>query len=325
MAIKRIRLYNHPLVEDIDIGSNELLQSLEISNEHFGLLEVIADFMYRCIKNTSNIQIVSSAPILVLQFEDAKGLTLERRYQGSCYTQSLICSFLVTFSNHVPDRLFAMIVYTIFRMHYRKYIIPVYEGHESRRDDYCASSFIVCINRKHYLITAKHVFYDLEKDAPVLYEDSFLYFGCKPSVVDISKAIMSPKIGDDYIIIPIDDKEVSEIVGNNFTPIPVSKIDLSGVLRKSMFLCHGFPETRNRNPKELREDDALIGVLADTDIENCIWIRFNKKRVVTPNWTIGESVNTPGMSGGPVWQLFIGNEVNWILKGLFTGYYKNKK
>ncbi len=328
LNIIRITLKNHPKLKDIDILGEDLAKSLDASKENAELLDLICDCMYHSVRHFLETPFGASTFELTVHFIDAYGRELIRTYRDYQYTQSTlpdIRNMHKADTDQVIDRLFVIIVDKIFQLYYRHYVIPVYEVTDFEGDHFAASSFIINHNNKNYLLTAKHVYFDMDKEQPVLLSDRSYCFGCKREAIDISKSIYTKVHLPDFIIIPIDNQLTREIIGDNFQIIPDNLIDKSKSETKGPLICHGFPYSRNKKHWTPRQDVYILGTYVKFD-ECSFGLTYDIENTKRMNGTIGAGVSTPGMSGCPIWELSLLNLITkFSLKGLFTGYYKELK
>jgi len=206
-----------------------------------------------------------------------------------------------------------------------KYTYPIFVI-SNDKPDLIASSVIIEIEKKYYLITASHVIEEVTSvNTPfsIAIKNNFLkitdIFTCADKNFDIAYVELNSKF--------ISKNNIISLKPNRLIP---KEVDLAG---NNIAFIHGFPNSKNKQKKALFNQKsfrvkayAYAGIIKN-DFSN--WDKYDKLKENHTCMSYGKTSNnnTPtnpkGISGGGLWIVpDISNPKNYYLESIAIEYYK---
>jgi len=211
-----------------------------------------------------------------------------------------------------------------------KYTFPVFISDEKSKPVLVASSVIISLNNKHYLVTASHVLLEiLPTGSPFIIGSQGQYFTIEGEFI-YSEHDKNDHFDIAYIELS---KEFMEV--NKLPSLSQGQLITESYIRPPhIAFIHGYPNSINKQGKALRNTSSFkvrgyaYGGVIKKDFGN--WEKFNKLESVHTCMTYGKTSNnqTPkfpqGISGGGLWIIKNSFKPTPIfLESIFIEYYKN--
>jgi hypothetical protein len=211
------------------------------------------------------------------------------------------------------------------------YTYPIFIADEAGKPDLIASSLIIEVDEKSYLVTAAHVLKEvLSVGSPFLVGVNTKYLPIKG---EFTYSVDEPSDNFDVAFVELD-KDM--IKSNNIKALPFEKLFQPSDKKPHIAFVHGFPNSKNKQAKALRNTTAFRvkayaygGVIKNEDIE---WSKYEKDpdTHICMSYANTSDNNIPthprGISGGGLWVVpHVINDLDVKLYGVFIEYYKKDK
>lgn len=199
-----------------------------------------------------------------------------------------------------------------------RHCVPLFHYDKKRSPEICGSSLLLQNVDRMYLVTAAHVLDPLRVNEPIFfYSDSENIIQIGGSFHSSSPHLKNERNGDkvDIAIWRIPDECISMM--STYQPVPISQLKPDGADRRGKtYGVVGYPCTLSKadflkktlttkvlcyyNPAFELSEYGKFGFDAKTHII----VKYDRKRVVSPNGDQQISPDPHGLSGSPLWIFF---------------------
>lgn len=210
-----------------------------------------------------------------------------------------------------------------------KYTYPVFVADEKEKPDLIASSVVIKVDGKNYLVTASHVFQEvLKKKSPFL-------LGANGKYIEIKGEFVYSSDDKDHFDIAFVELSDEFIVENQIVVLDESRLRTHDNFDSvHLALLHGFPNTKNKQSRALRGTTsfkvsgfAYGGVIRD-DFDD--WEKLGKLpsfhtcMTYTKTKDNNKPISPSGFSGGGLWIVPSVRELDkYYLDSILIEYHKH--